>query len=329
QGDPTAGSTWDQPVIALRRAYRGMLYKSSGGQTIYESHGIKDATTMTGHDFVFTSLATTQTEGSNCWGYDKPMTRTDSQNGALFTDVPTDFVCLNADDNSDSSPDYLDAYDTNEWSAGTDCPFDPTDPPVLGHTISGVVNVLTIDDGVLSGIGLVTSDGPGNCTWLTDFTQADVGVYSRGYACNVFDWGTGWTGSVELQPNSSQLYCPDYAVDLADVTGDQTQNFACIGVNTIYISGYFGQGDRTVVEGIQIADLTTGTIGYCKVGANTYQCMLPYEAAATVDLSLTVYSADVVCGSTDGVFTITGASAEQNPINKDIWVTTRANLCPL
>jgi Tfp pilus assembly protein PilV len=45
QGDPISMNTWEQPVISLRRSYRGMLNQTSGAGVKYYSHGIADAAT--------------------------------------------------------------------------------------------------------------------------------------------------------------------------------------------------------------------------------------------------------------------------------------------
>jgi Tfp pilus assembly protein PilV len=331
QGDPTANETWNQPVIALRRAYRGMLEKTYGGETIYESHGIKDASKLDNHDFVFASLAVSENQGEYCWGIDAPMTRTDSNNGAEFAGVPTDFFCLNNGNNLSPNPEYLDAYDANEWTAAMTCPFDPTDPPVSTHIISGLIVASPLELSALDNLSIVTSDGPNNCALQSEFKQdLESGLYYAGYGCQVFDWGTGWTGSIELHPNSYQLYCPNSEVAFTELTGDDTLNFECIGVNTVYISGGFGVGDRAEFLGMEIVNVATGEAGFCNVGINTYQCLLPYnnELSEFVDVKLAVGSPDVVCGATENVFTFTGASSAE-AIRQDIWIATRIGACPL
>jgi len=218
QGDPTAFDPWEEPVIALRRAYRGMLHKDVGGKTLYFSHGIKDAAELTGQNYVFTTLAAQETSGTACEGINAPMTRADSSNGTLFEGTPVDFVCLNTDDDGDSQPDYLDTYDTAEFGADPSCPYDPTDPPVQNHLIAGVIQVLSAETLDLSSFGVVTSDGPGNCVWANPFTAVSNGYAAR-YACSVYDWGDGWTGFQGVcRIDGSDYRCvlpyDDYSVDL-------------------------------------------------------------------------------------------------------------------
>lgn len=226
QGDPTSTNTWEQPVIALRRAYRGMIYTTDGEEIKYRSHGIKDGAVLTGQDFVFTELAPDKTEGTYCVGSNAPMTRTDSASGTLFRDVPTDFVCLNADDNGDSIPDYLDGFDTARYEADAYCPYDPTDPPVKNHEISGTISVLSVTTLDLGGFSIVTSDGPNNCSWVSPFA-AITGGYSATYVCDVYDWGSGWTGSVEVRPGSSGVSCPTSPASYSSLKSDRTLDFAC------------------------------------------------------------------------------------------------------
>jgi type II secretory pathway pseudopilin PulG len=327
QGDPTSFNAWEEPVIALRRAYRGMLSWTDSGQTFYESHGIKDATVLTGHDFVLTSLAASQTDGSYCEGLDAPMTRTDSAMGALFEDVPTDFFCLNKDFDGDQVPDYLDGYDTGLYSAATTCPFDPTDPPVDSHTISGVVVVLTADLLDLSAFEVVTSDGPGNCKWTTPFASIADG-YAGVYSCTVYDWGSGWSGYVQIQPNSTELYCPNDTIDFVDITGGQAQGFACIGASTVVIKGALGYGTNTdPISAMIITNLDTGQTGYCRVNELDYRCLLPYDGD-DANLAIAVASTDVVCGAASGVFIYNGYTAVASPYAHDIAIVTNVNRCP-
>ena len=327
QGDPTAFDPWEEPVIALRRAYRGMLHQDVGGKTVYISHGIKDAAELTGQDFVFTELSSEKTAGSFCEGVDAPMTRADSSNGALFEGTPVDFVCLNTDDNGDSTPDYLDVYDTAEFGADTTCPYDPTDPPVQSHLIAGAINVLTAETLDLDSFDVVTSDGPGNCVWPTPFTAVSGGLTAK-YACSVYDWGDGWTGFVQIQPNSKYVYCPSEYADYTNLTTDQTQNFGCISSKTIAIAGRitFGLNDSYIYSMV-IEDTTTGFQGICRFDETDYRCLLPYDGDSA-NLTLTVTASDYVCGAVDGVFTYLGYNVNASPYTHDILVERNSIKCP-
>ena len=111
QGDPYETADLTKPVIANRRAYRGMLYKtctvgddncSAGGittivdegttRTRYWSQGVGDGITITGHDYVIASATPSTTDGSFCGSFtladgsvtDGPMTREDSKTDDLY-----------------------------------------------------------------------------------------------------------------------------------------------------------------------------------------------------------------------------------------------------
>jgi Tfp pilus assembly protein PilV len=333
QGDPTSLNAWESTVIALRRAYRGMVHYTSGGQTFYESQGIKDAAVITDQDFVFSRLDASYTAGGYCKGLGAPMTRTDSNSGTLFAGTPTDFVCLNADDNLDGLPDYLDSYDSSVYSANTYCPFDPTDPPVQAHSISGAITVTGGPLTDLSGIEVVTSDGSNDCS-VTGFTSlinlldpTNV-IYSGTYSCNVYDWGTGWSGYVQLNANSNQLYCDDSIVQYDGMSSDQTLNFGCEETDTVTYEGLISYTDNTdPVTGIAITDVGTSTPGFCAVVGDRYRCLLPYSGTS-VDVQLEVGSVDVVCGSASGVYSFTAATAGASPYRQEVYVAELSNQCP-
>jgi len=327
QGDPTSLNAWEEPVIAMRRAYRGMLHQDSGGETLYYSHGIKDATDLTGHDYVFTELVVTATDGSYCEGSDAPMTRDDSVNGSLFEGVPVDFFCLNTDADDDSLPDYLDAYDTAEYDADTTCPYDPTDPPVQGHTISGVLDIFSAEELDLSSFEVVTSDGPGNCEFVAPFAATTDG-YQASYACTVYNWGTGWSGFVQIRPNSKYIYCPSDTAEFTDMSTDQSHDFGCISSNTVAIKGSISLNvSNGSISSIVITDLLSGYDGVCSWDETSYRCLLPYDGDS-VDLTVTVTSTDYVCGANEGMFTFLGYTVDGSPYTHDIVIARNSNQCP-
>jgi Tfp pilus assembly protein PilV len=328
QGDPTSLNAWEDPVIALRRVYRGMLHQSSGSSTRYFSHGVADATTITGQDFVFTRLASDKTTGDNCVGTDAPMTRTDSAAGQLFQGMPVAFVCLNKDYDGDSSPDYLDAYDSASYGANLSCPFDPVDPPVLSYSISGTIDVFAAGLLDLGAFDVVTSDGPDNCTFASPFTATASG-YTAQYSCTVWDWGDGWTGTVQARPNSTDVFCPSDSATYTDILTDQTLNVGCQSTNTVQVQGsivYVTSG--TPVTNVSITDLYTGFQGKCEFDVNVYSCLLPYSGSSA-DFNLTATSLAEVCGSIDGTTTFYGYTSAGSPYTHDIVVSNDDTLCTM
>lgn len=214
-GDPNASAldgaeAWKRVQLAKRRVYRGMLYQidahnnavlDPSNEEIIKSVGIKDAaelpdtTTRTdswdsgehkkGHDYVVTHIVGSGVNKTNCVD---PLTRADSASGTLFTGVPTDFLCLNSDSTpNDGAFDYLDYFDTTNYAAHSDCPYNPASPPSVRYEVTGMIN----GNQDLTGINMMTSDGTDNCTVTPSGNNAT-------YVCNVYDWGSGWVGAVYL-----------------------------------------------------------------------------------------------------------------------------------
>jgi Tfp pilus assembly protein PilV len=326
QGDPTAFDAWERPVIALRRAYRGMISKSVSGTTRYYSHGVKDAARIVGQDYVFTALLSSATEGYHCAQVDAPMTRFDSNSGKLFSEVPTDFVCLNHDEDDDGSPDNLDDFDRAVYSAGTTCPFDPTSPPVLSHQIFGSIDVSTAVKLDLSNFDVLTTDGPGNC--VVEPVDEYPGQYRLAYKCTVYDWGRGWTGGIVLKPNSSWLYCPNPGTTFSNLTADGTQSFSCVGGPTITIEGpitYLASSGE--IAAITIEEAGTEYSGHCQFLATNYRCIAPYDGTAWSG-TLSVQSARHVCGATNNAFSLADLTVERSPYSLNLVVAQNAQACP-
>lgn len=328
QGDPLSLDAWNEPVIALRRAYRGMLRQGNGANAEYFSHGIKDATVLTGHDFVFTELSPSSTEGTHCVGADAPMTRPDATAGLLFQEVPTDFFCLNTDTNADAVPDYLDSFDTTEFDVDTFCPYDPTDPPVEHHVITGVVSIETAIAVDTSNFSIVSSDGPGNCEWVNPFTLV-AGGYQAKYSCNVYDWGSGWTGFLTLSPGSNYIYCPSRLASFASVQSDQVHDFGCIGSPTVTIKGSITWGsDSATISSLIIANISDGIQGSCRILNDAgYYCQIPYSTDLWNGV-VKVTSNEYVCGTDTGASSFSGLTAEGSPYTYNLSIAKNVSSCP-
>jgi type IV pilus modification protein PilV len=267
-GDPTSAQNFEKPKLSKRRVYRGMLHAidsngapmlDANGDHIYYSIGVSDALQLPltgegGHDFVVTS-DNGQTPDDFCTA-ENIMTRTDSKTdidgnvtntfGMLFENVPTSFYCLNED------ADNLDYFDPNIYAAYNYCPFDPSDPPVSRHEISGTVlvnSVAEVDDLVTS-MYLSTSDGAGNCTTNT-FTKPTATQYAITYVCNIYDWGTGWDGYIQLNTDYSLMACT-HQTAYSSITSDTDAVD-----NTCTVANSGGSGDILTVRG----NVTTYTQG--------------------------------------------------------------------
>lgn len=295
QGDPTAVNAYEQPVIAARRAYRGMLfrhdlttaslkeeYTASNGNALtrYYSTGIADSLQLpaegdAGHDFVLSRLPVSQTEDERCTTEDI-MLRSDSNAqgsaGDLFAGVPTDFVCLNGNNGN-----QLDYFDGNVYGAENTCPYDPTDPPTAAHFLSGEITV----DGESGYIGetnnffLTTSDGPGNCAIDPFVYDSATSVYSGQLACVGFDWGAGWAGTLKLFVNSGLIDCSVTERVYSNLSSNVTNaDFPC----TLNLGGsvdnydYIVSGNFSLPPGNYSITNVAMTGGTCTFNDDSYVC---------------------------------------------------------
>lgn len=268
QGDPTSANSWEIPVIAARRAYRGMLYKKDAdgnpafdaeGMVIYASIGVQDGITLPdpntsdkSHDYVIAKMAASDVEGEKCITAGAMM-RTDSDEnsdtvmGDRFAGNPTDFVCLNGPNAEDPVEQYgyIDypesaTYPVSSYGSNDNCPFDPTDPPVSRKTIAGTITVSDaadlVDDNDIQGITLQTSDGPGNCT-LLNFNSAAKTIE---YSCNYYLWSdtSTWTGTTSLSTNTTAFGCAPNQHAHSAISADQSdKDYSCSTGTSLPISG--------------------------------------------------------------------------------------------
>lgn len=346
-GDPVSINAWEAPIIASRRAYRGMLYKydasnasgkeemsdGEGGTMIkYYSQGIADSTvlpvpdtTQVSHDFVVGSMPVSVTDGASC-ETQGIMTRTDSNvNGELgdrFAGMPTDFVCLNAG--------YLDNYDTDLFGHSTTCPYDPSDPPATSHVMSGSIAVTApdtdVNDALVGGITALTSDGPGNC--LVGTFVYSGSNYLANYECDVFDWGNGWNGYLEVVYDASSMACTPNRLYFNDITGDN-------GGNDF---GSCSPGDFAVISGTVTSPnpsntyLTSATLsdgGACTLGVDglSYSCLTLEFPDVTWTGTITFgISRGVLCAAPSNVLSFNAVSPGY--ITRNLTMANNSNNCP-
>jgi prepilin-type N-terminal cleavage/methylation domain-containing protein len=135
-GDPLATELERIPVVAPRRAYRGLLHRRDGStasgkeevastqgmQVRYYSHGIAAGTVLPDagaalHDFVIGAFDTEQ-DNASCVAQGimtRPDARRDGVDGALFAGMPAAFFCLNT---------HLDDYDAAQFGHEAQCAVD-------------------------------------------------------------------------------------------------------------------------------------------------------------------------------------------------------------
>lgn len=351
QGDPTSANLWEQPVIAARRIYRGMLYKinvnnASGkeedadGNVLYYSIGVPDAkefpdpnTSDKTHDFVVASMPSSVSSGSNCTSLGV-MVRTDSYvggiAGALFAGMPTDFVCLN--------PNNIDSYDSSVFGVDSGCPYNPADPPASGYVLSGTLTV-TADSGDAAEVDLITmntSDGLYNCV-RGAFTESG-GIFTAPYGCTVFDWGSGWNGYIEASSSYSNTFCfddgadgdVDSVINLSGISGDATgKDYSClVGTATLIRGTATTANSNKVLAGATISEAG----GMCTVEADglSYSCFTGVYATSdwTGTITFTTTGGNV-CGVEVDVNTGIATFTNEAPGNtsRDLYISNNTN-CP-
>jgi type II secretory pathway pseudopilin PulG len=268
------------------------------------------------HDFVISSMSKDKTDGTYCVT-EGVMTRDpDSQVGDtlgdLFFGMNDDFFCLN---------EYVDESYACSLNSGCyippTCPFDPSDPPIERHLITG----LSGD----SDIPLYTSDGFEYC------------VYTSGgsYECEVYDWGNGWTGyiGVYLPPADAAVLPGDPPVPASNHLGNTVCEFdrvfysqlddsvpgpafnctagsSSVVRGTINILNNKNLTDFTITQERLLPDGTTdGDEGTCVVDESNslFSCVTAdLKGDENWAIKLNLATNGYVCNATDDVITLTG-----------------------
>ncbi len=402
QGDPTASDAWKQPAIAVRRGYRGMLYKpdaatTSGkqeddnGNPVYYSIGIGDSMEIpdpsvaawasgtaysTGdrvvvddyiymartnhvsgsdrpsadpsnwvalqsngsHDFVVSQMPVDATEGSNCKSLGVMLRRDSNVGGTagdLFAAVPSTFFCLN--------PNYIDNFGS-PFAVEYGCAYDPTRGTATKHSITGSITVSVPDrmsetllETAAEKIFIRTSDGLTNCT-RSAFDGSGSSLDAT-YSCDVYHWGDGWEGYVEISSAEGNLLCVDGAYDgtedqranYSGVTGDlSSRDFSCTVGRVAYVEGTVVSLDKRAVLESVVIDTPRGK---CQLSADglSYKCTTGLFATETWSGTITFTSSGAVCGSgvdsASGVVSFPGLEPGTQILNLGI-VKKAGDPCP-
>lgn len=346
-GDPVSVEPWEAPIIATRRAYRGMLYRydnatdsgrqetsdGQGGTLIrYYSHGIADSTELPApdseqksHDFVIASMPPSATDGSECITRGV-MVRADAnvngEAGDLFEGVPRDFVCLN--------DGYLDGYDEAVFGHDSHCPYDPTNPPSTRHIVSGAISVQAPqtepNDVLVASVNALTSDGPGNCLIGTFTHNGDS--YNANYACDVFDWGNGWNGFVRVTYDASGMSCTPNQLAFTNVgTNNIGNNFDnCSPGAFAVISGNVTtpNPNNRYLTSATLSDGGECTLG---IGGLSYTCITDEVEdsnwSGTISFGI---SGGAICEALAG--SVSFVDLEPGYTTRNLQMVNNANQCP-
>jgi hypothetical protein len=221
----------------------------------------------------------------------------------MFAGMPNDFICFN-------SEDLLDPFDDTKFGADNFCPYDPTDPPVTAHNISGTILVESANTDYLDTITVNTSDGEGNCS-LGSFAPVS-GIYTASYGCTVFDWGTGWEGYIETRGQIDKVSCNPsrntYIGVSSSILTTDTEPFKCFIGNIVVVQG--------TITGPGTVALTSATIsdgGICKIAGDgaSYTCQSDVFTSSTWSGSVTFTNTGVLCPAT-GLDESTGKATYTN-----------------
>lgn len=155
----------------------------------------------------------------------------------------------------------LDMDETIIYGRPLSCPYNPSRPPLKMHLLSGTVENIAASGNDLQGITLNTSDGADDC-YFTDSLGGSVLRDVNGdvintpsgttlyYTCQVYDWGDGWNGSVNLQMNDNievectatpGTYNGTLTQSYTGITSSQSAstNFQCDNLDKFTITGQF------------------------------------------------------------------------------------------
>ena len=321
QGDPTLVDpafeyVYGQPVLSPRRVYRGMYYEedanTDSGKTerdgipLYWSVGVGAGTTLgltdTGvdengdpvfepyHNFLIgnnggDTSTPRSTDPSDFCTETVVMLRDDSIEdvdglpvpGQLFAGMHDDFYCLNPHVDETS-------LDLDTFSIDEDCPFDPSSPPVRYYLVTGGLN---LDDFSTGTVSLDSSLEPATC----DISSTD-------YICEIYDWGGGWTGYIQVNTDnpdtldvneSASIACNYDRIYLALPESDSgtefpAENISCSQGSASIVRGYVNlldddyplletDGSGATVPAVSIVS-ATGSEGNCSyLLSSTYSCV--------------------------------------------------------
>ena len=314
-------NNWYQTEMASRRVYRGMTFIGDAttgvlpAGTLYYSQGIADAVELPdpgdkdgngdlipytsyrfyGHHYVATRITGNPT-GSDCVA---SLSRPDADTNGdgdlydltdLFRGVASDFVCLN-NERVPGTFKYLDTFQTGQY-AKSFCPYDPSRGPALAYYISGTVSAPS--GSVLGSSAIANSVTAENCNFVTsladlnNLTVQDVSaLQSSSYACMVYDWGNGWTGSVFVNPGTG-LDCGT-PLPFTAIGGSRTgQDIACTTVpvigGTITASGQTLDSSTMSVAAIGATGHNNGSCTFVPA-TGVYACTVATNWLGSVELT--------------------------------------------
>ncbi len=352
-GDPTPDAEpWRTARVAVRRAYRGMMYKKVGQgkeqilnddsqlvDRVY-TQGIMDGAVLgetVGHDFVVGPIAapTVDVDDNDCdtnFAMTAAGSAVNGVPGDRFEQMPRDFFCLNEG--------YLNTYESiyAPFEGPIDgCPYDPTNPPASKHIITGTVTFTgaqgSANQTLVDGIEVNTSDGLETCV-IDPFVYSATS-YTAQYRCGVYDWGTqanpiGWTGYIETTYDYAGMSCtPSTITYTTGVTGNDNSgnDFTnCAPGSYLYISGAVTQHPNNR----QLTSVTLDSVA-CTLtnqGLN-YSCKSPQFTGNWTGTHTMILTANGgrLCPNSTASRTFTYSNPAAASITQNVWISANANGC--
>jgi hypothetical protein len=150
----------------------------------------------------------------------------------------------------------------------------------------------------VDGINVVTSDGAGNCS-LDPFAFSEYLGYLGKYTCDIYDWGSGWTGYVEIKPNTDLIGCSTTRVSYSGTQQDLTdQDLSCNAGDVVYVSGSVSAPTHHELVSAAI----DGEAGRCTVTLNTTTDNYDYECnTIDIDPDTQTWTGTITFTANDGV----------------------------
>ncbi|MEX2367135.1 MAG: hypothetical protein WD601_11065, partial [Pseudohongiellaceae bacterium] len=193
---------------------------------------------------------------------------------------------------------------------------------------SGIISVQAPDteanDELMESVTTLTSDGPGNC--LVGGFAHNGSSYGSNYQCDVYDWGNGWNGYIEVVYDASNMSCNPNRLTLSDVMTDDSGNdfLSCSPGSFAVISGTVSASGNRVLSSAVISD------GNCSVGGDglSYSC-------TTGEFDSETWSGTITFTPSNGAACTSGANGVETftdivsgYITSNLTIANNSNQCP-
>ena len=134
---------------------------------------------------------------------------------------------------------------------------------------------------------------------------------------------------VSLLPNSQWVFCPNPTSSFTALMSDVSNDYSCIAGPTITIEGDIEYLVKTAsIQSIRMEDPVTGVKGRCEFISTKYRCIAPYDGVSW-DGTLSIDTADHVCGSTNNQFNFGPLTTAGSPYSLRLTIARSQANCPI